>query len=110
MSTKEAYEPPVIYRIAVLNEFRNNYAYIDFKKFGITKLYAAFWTAWPHKGFVEKEDRICVFLNYEQVCKTTARVEAGAALEELIAGSPPEMRGFIADEKYKLRKALGLDS
>ena len=74
------YEPPIIYRIAVLNEFRNNYAFIDFKKFGITKLYGAFWTAWPHRGFNDKEDRICVFLNYEQKIKTTSSKEAALCL------------------------------
>lgn len=103
------YEPPIRCRIAVLNEFRNNYAFIDFKKFGITRSSTAGWVAWPHKGYVEKDDRICVFLNYEQVCKTTARVEAEAALEELIGESPPEMRGFIEDEKYKLYRALGYE-
>lgn len=101
------YAPPILYRIAVLNEFRNEFAYIDFKKFGVTKAYGAFWTSWPRKGYTDKEDRICVFLNFEQVCKTTARVDAEAALEELLAKAPPEMRGFIEDEKYKLYRAIG---
>jgi len=100
-------QPPIIYRVAVLNEFRSNFAFVDFKKFGVMESFTSSWVSWPHKGYVQKDDRICVFLNYEQLCKTIARAEAEAVLEELIGESPLEMRGFIADEQYKLYRALG---
>lgn len=103
------YEPPILYRIAVLNEFRNNKAFIDFKQFGMVKSYGAFWQSWPHKGFIEKEDRICVFLNYEQRTKTVSKDEARKEVDRLIAECPPPMSGFLFEEKYKLYKALGFD-
>jgi hypothetical protein len=104
------YVPPVICRIAVLNEFRCNFAYVEFKKFGEVRLYAAFWTAWPHRGYDVKEDRICVFLNYEQLVKTTSKDEARNEVERLVAECPDGMSGFLFEEKYKLLKAIGFDS
>lgn len=103
------YVPPVIYRIAVLNEFRNNYAFVDFKKFGEMRHWTAGWTAWPHRGYVTKDDRICVFLNYEQLVKTTAKEEALKKVKELIAECPQPMSGFLFEEAYKLYRAIGTE-
>lgn len=104
------YEAPILYRIAALSEFRNNWAYVDFKKFGEVKIYAAFWTAWPHRGFNLKDDRICVFLNYDQLIKTTDKNEARKGLDKLIAECPDGMSGFLFEEKYKLYRTIGFDS
>lgn len=103
------YEPPILYRVAVLNEFRNQKAFVDFKQFGTNKFWSAFWQSWPHRGYDVKDDRICVFLNYEQVCKTTSKDEAALELSILICGCPVETAGFMAAEQYKLYRAVGVD-
>jgi hypothetical protein len=102
------YTSPILYRIGILNEFRNNWAYVDFKQFGEVCIYASLWNAWPHRGYNLKDDRICVFLNFTQLVKTESKDEAAKHLTKLIEDCPPKMHKFLVEEKCGLYKALGL--
>lgn len=105
---REKTQPPIIYRIGIINDFRETFAFVDYKKFGVVEYLQAFFVLGDHKGFVEKEDRIHIFLNYKKQIATVDSKEAGAVLANLICSCPAEMAGYLAGTQDVLYRAMGV--
>jgi hypothetical protein len=101
---------PVLYRISVHNEFKNTFAYVDFKQFGDVRIYAALYTAWPHRGYTENADRIRIYINRDDYAFCSSKHDALLCVIEISEMCPEGARRFLEEERYKLFKAIGLDT
>lgn len=95
------------FRIAIINDFRNTYACVDYKKFGEDVMILDAWLLSPaHRGYNLRDDDIGIFLNYEQKLRTKSKQEALEFVDKLIEGSPPEARRELNLHKDYLARAL----
>lgn len=94
------------YRIAVNNNFRGLYAYLDFKQFGIVTDFVAFsgTSSGPNEG--ESPQSIGIYLNYKCIGIVKSKAGARVLLEKLILEAPVEARKDFEDYKDKLFKVL----
>jgi hypothetical protein len=83
------------YRIAINNNFRKLYAYLDFKYLGAVIDFTAFagTSASPNEG--ESADSIGIYLNFKLFCLTKSNEEARRALNKLISECPEEAKTDI---------------
>ena len=73
------------YRIGVINDFRDSFAFIDYKEYGTLKIFDACRTS----GVDRKEDgSIAVFLNFKKVGQFKSKSEAVSLLKKLLAEAP----------------------
>lgn len=87
------------YRVAVNNNFKQRYAYLDFKKFGVVTDFVAF--AGNSSGPNEEEttNGIGIYLNYKLIGFVASKAEATKIVERLINECPIE--GKKDYEQYK---------
>ena len=70
------------YRIGVINDFRDSYAFIEYKEYGTLKIFDACRTS----GVDRKEDgSVAVFLNFKKVGQFKSKSEAVSLLKKLLA-------------------------
>lgn len=81
----------ILYRIAIINDFRSTFACIDYKNFGATMTLGA----WLHEPSVKHRqhpsDDIGIFLNYNQIKRTKNKAEAIKIINELLEDAPKEV-------------------
>ena len=88
------------YRIGVINDFRDSFAFIDYREYGTLKIFDACRTA----GVDRKEDgSIAVFLNFKKVGEFKSKSEAVSELKRLLADAPDN---FFDENKDVLLKDL----
>jgi hypothetical protein len=80
------------YRVAVNNNFKQLYAYLDYKQFGVVSDFVAFSgnSSGPNEG--ETLQCIGVYLNYKCAGILKSKAEALALIEKLISLAPLEAR------------------
>lgn len=94
------------YRVAVNNNFRKLYAYLDFKQFGPVSDFVAFagTSSGPNEG--ESLQSIGIYLNYKLVAVVKSKVGARVLIEKLVSECPPEARKDYEAYKGTLLKSL----
>jgi hypothetical protein len=87
------------YRIAINNNFRGEYSYLDFKKFGVVTDFTAFTgtSSGPNEG--ETPQSIGIYRNYKLVAIVYSKSEAIVVLEKIIGECPQD--GKKDYEQYK---------
>ena len=75
---------PILYRITVINDFKNTTSTVNYKKFSEMSQIDSWIISPNHKGYDIKEDAIFIFLNYKQIFKTKNKKNAISFIEELI--------------------------
>lgn len=87
------------YRIAINNNFRSAYAFLDYKKFGVVTDFTAFAgnSSGPNEG--ETKNSIGLYRNFQCVAVVRSKQDAVSVLEKLIAECPVE--GKRDYEQYK---------
>lgn len=82
------------YRIGIINDFKNNHSFVDYRKIGIDKtleLWDGCIAGGSHRGFQLASDRIWIFLNFEQVGNTVSREEARGIIRKLLDDAPVDL-------------------
>ena len=91
------------FRIAIVNDKRNSYAVIDYKKFGPVVLFEAFFVSG------EKEaGGIGLFYNYKRIHFSENKKEILEKLNELYKLIPIEAKTDFELNKFLLLKAIGI--
>jgi hypothetical protein len=87
------------YRVAINNNFKKFYGYLDFKRFGVVTDFVAYSgnSSGPNEG--ETNDCIGIYLNYKTVAVVKSKAEAIKILEQLVSECPAE--GKKDYEQYK---------
>lgn len=86
------------YRIGVIDDFLNQYAFVDYQEFGTLRVWDGCRVGSAHRGHQLSSDAIFVFLNFKQVGKYFSREEAHAALARLVREAPVD----LSDLEYYL--------
>lgn len=96
------------YRIAVNNNFRQLYCYLDFKQFGSVTDFTAF--SGISSGPNERETSQCIgiYLNYKLICITKSKDEARVTIEKLIFECPNEAKKDYEQYKGLLFKVINV--
>lgn len=94
------------YRVAVNNNFRGLYAYLDFKYFGKVTDFVAFagTSSGPNEG--ETSRCIGIYLNYKCVGIVENKVGARVLIEKLISECPQEAKKDYETYKDVLFRSL----
>lgn len=94
------------YRVAINNNFKKAYAYMDFKKFGVVTDFTAFagTSTGPNEG--ETMNCIGIYSNYNKVAIVSTKVEAKKVLDKLISDCPQEGRKDYEAYKEILFRSL----
>lgn len=94
------------YRIAINNNIKKTYSYLDFKRFGVVTVFNAFSgvSSGPNKH--EELDEICIYFNYQFVCVTKIKKEALRVIERLIVNCPNEAQKDYENYKHLLFRDL----
>lgn len=97
----------VLYRIGVINDFRNSWAFVDYRNFGEVISTQALVTSWPHRGYDSSEDRIYVFENIKRkVLITTSKKEAWDKIQLMIDTAPSQAYKELVNHQGYLLKAI----
>jgi hypothetical protein len=84
----------------VINDFRDSFAFVDYRVFGALEVFDACWTA----GVDDIQDgNIHVFLNFKKVGMFKSKLEAVSMLKKLIGEAP---HGWFEENKEVLLKDL----
>ena len=94
------------YRVAVLNDFRNTYAFIDFKKFGPVTHLEVCEVKGPMPERVASDDGIGIFVNWKRLVVVQDRASALYLLEDLIVKAPEGARKDFELYGDTLRRSL----
>ena len=94
------------YRVAINNNFKKLYAYLDFKKFGVVTDFVAFSGNSTGPNEEETSEGIGIYLNYKLVKFVTSKAEAIKVLETLIENCPQEAKKDYEQNKHMLLKGL----
>lgn len=94
------------YRVAINNNFRKEYAYLDFKKFGVVTDFVAFagGSSGPNDG--ESSSSIGIYKNYKTVAIVNSKAEAIKVLEKLVSECPAEGKKDYEAHKEVLFRSL----
>ncbi len=76
------------FRLSVDNGFRNEFSYVDYRRWGIVELWAAGRITGPPPARQRREDCIEVWFNYELVDTFTSYREAREKIAELLKQAP----------------------
>ena len=87
------------FRVSVDNGFRNEFSYIDYRKWGVVELWAAGRIKGPAPRRQRAEDRIEVWFNWELVGLFVSYKEAQRKVDELLLLTPVN----LSDVKHYLR-------
>jgi hypothetical protein len=88
--------PPVFarYRIAVDNEFRNEFSFIDYHRWGILQVWNAGRFKGPRPRHQDRNAGIDVFCNYELVNTVKSNGEGNKLVKRLLAEAPVDLSEF----------------
>lgn len=94
------------YRVAINNNFRKEYAYLDFKKFGVVTDFVAFAgnSSGPNDG--ETTECIGIYRNYQTIAIVKTKSEAIVILEKLVNECPNEGKKDYEQNKGILFRSL----
>jgi hypothetical protein len=94
------------FRVAINNNFRKRYAYLDFKKLGIVTDFVAFAgdSSGPNEG--EPTASIGIYENYKTVAIVNSKADAIKELDKLIAKCPGEAKKDYEQYKEILYRSL----
>jgi hypothetical protein len=92
--------------LAVRNDFKNTYAYLNFFKSGEHEDFVACATGGEHKGYQEKDDVIGIFVNFNEVALVKSKAEARKILDKLIKDCPKEAKSNFEQYKQTLFECL----
>lgn len=94
------------FRVAVNNNFRKYYAYLDYKKLGVVTDFVAFAgdSSGPNEG--ESEHTIGIYKNYKTVAIVNSKTEAVKELDALIKACPNEAKKDYEQYKEILYRSL----
>jgi hypothetical protein len=79
------------YRIGVINDFKNTYAFIDYQNYGTLHIWDGCATSGVHKGYQLADDHIYIFLNFKQIKKTKSYSEAEETIIHLLREAPVDL-------------------
>ena len=94
------------YRIAINNNFRKKYAYLDYKKLGIVTDFVAFAGDSSGQNEDESEHTIGIYKNYKTVAIVNSKAEAVKELDRLISECPNEAKKDYEQYKELLYRSL----
>jgi len=97
---------PTLFRIALQNDYRGTFAFIDYKQYGIMTSVGAGVTGQKHRGYALSDDCITIFVNYQQVAQFKTKVDATRELKRILVKLPPEVLRSIEDLTYYLFDAV----
>lgn len=82
------------YRIGIINDFQNVFAYIDYQDWGPVQQWGCFRGGNGHPGFQQSTDSIGVFLNFKLVGEYKIKEEAEKKVQELLLEAPVKFTQF----------------
>ena len=94
------------FRVAVNNNFRKKYAYLDFKKLGVVTDFVAFAGDSSGPNSEESKLSIGIYENYKTVAIVNSKAEAVKELDKLIAKCPNEAKKDYEQYKEVLYRSL----
>jgi hypothetical protein len=94
------------YRIAINNNFRGEYSYLDFKKFGVVTDFVAFAGTSSGANDGETPQSIGIYKNFNTVAIVNSKAEAIKILEKLISECPNEGKKDYEQHKEILFRSL----
>lgn len=89
-------EETIFYRIGVINDFKNEFAFIEYRDYGELKIWNSCAVRCEHRGHQLAKDSIGVFLNFELVGEFRSFDEANALIRKLIAQAPTDLTEFAS--------------
>jgi len=94
------------YRVGIINDFKEVYAYVDYQKLGDTTITAACEVKGKHKGYQDKDDAIHIFLNFNKVGVMKTKSEAVSLLNKLVEECPKFGKKDLEEFKEYLFRGL----
>lgn len=94
------------FRVAINNNFRKTYAYLDFKKLGMVTDFVAFAGDSSGPNDEETTASIGIYHNYKTVAIVNSKAEAMKELDKLIATCPNEAKKDYEQYKEVLYRSL----
>lgn len=82
------------YRIAVINDFRNSTAFVDFCDYGNLKIWNASKVSGP-TTYAKSDDAVHVYLNFKLVCSVKEVALAESAIKKLLLNSPVDLYEYL---------------
>lgn len=82
------------YRIGIIDDFKNEYAFVDYRDYGGIQIWDACRVASAHRGYHLQEDSIHVFLNLNKVGEYHTRHEAEGVIKKLLLDAPIDLKEF----------------
>lgn len=84
----------VRYRISVDNAFRNEFAFIDYRRWGVLQVWSAGKFRGPPPPFQARDACISVYFNYELVREVRSNVEGNRVIQRLLSEAPVDLDEF----------------
>lgn len=94
------------YRVAINNNFKKCYAYLDFKKFGVVTDFVAFCGNSSGLNEGESLNEIGIYLNYKLIALSKTKNDAIEVLEKLVNECPNEAKKDYENYKELLFRSL----
>jgi hypothetical protein len=94
------------HRVAVVNDYQNTYAFLNFFKSGEHTDFVACEVSGDKPDRQEKDDVIGIHVNYKPVAKVKSRAEAIKVLDALMSECPKECRKEFEQYKEILYRSL----
>ena len=82
------------YRIAVENGFRNEFSFIDYRRWGVLQVWNAGRFTGPPPKRQDPKAVIDVFLNYDWIAECRSNADANRLIARLLAESPVNLGEF----------------
>ncbi len=82
------------YRIGLIDDFRNEFSFVDYRDFGGLQVWNACRIGMAHRGHQLSDDSIHVFLNFKKVGIYQDRQAANTVLSRLLSAAPVDLAEF----------------
>lgn len=92
MSEREVYAK---FRVSVDNGFRNEFSYVDYRRWGVVEVWAAGRIKGEPPRRVDRDQRIEVWFNWEIVGAYVSYREAKNKIDALLEESPVDLRDLV---------------
>ncbi len=83
------------FRLSVVNEFRNEYSFVDYRRWGLIELWSGCSTRGEPPKRQQPEDRIEVWFNWKRVGSYTSYAEAERTLREHLKLAPVSLGDWL---------------
>ena len=84
------------YRVGVIDDFRNTFSFVDYRKYGELEVWDGCTVGSPHRGYQLAPDAIFVFLNFKEVGRFKERGAAKGLITKLLHEAPVDLSDFAA--------------